>query len=104
MYIVSNNKKINVIIANTFFKRLKGIMYKKNIDYILCFPRCNSIHTFFMKEDIDIIMINKNNLIVYYQKGVKRNKIIIKKEAYHTIELPHNSLNNIHIHDKLIIN
>lgn len=39
-----------------FLCRLKGFMFTKNIDKALLFDRCNSIHTFFMKENIDVIM------------------------------------------------
>ena len=104
MKIVINDQEFNVGVANTFKKRLFGLMGKKNIKTGLFFPKTRSIHTFFMKEAIDVIMIDKDNTIIYYQKNLPKNKIIIKKKAYHTIELPHNSLNNIKIHDKLVIN
>ena len=55
--------KINIIEAKTFKQRLLGLMFKKNIDYALLFKRCNSIHTFFMKEKIDVVMTDKNNFI-----------------------------------------
>lgn len=103
MKIIVNKQEFNVDIANTFFKKFLGLMGKKNISKGIFFPKTNSIHTFFMRDEIDVIMIDKKNTVVYYQKNVKRNKIIIKKEAYHTIELPKNSLNNININDKLII-
>ncbi len=104
MKIIINKDEFNVDIANTFKKRLFGLMGKKNITKGLYFPKTRSIHTFFMKEDIDIIMIDKNNKVVYFKKNLSKNKIVIKKKAYHTIELPSNSLNNININDKLIIN
>ena len=103
MKIRINNQEFNVLVANSFFKKLFGFMNKKNITQGMFFPKTSSIHTFFMKENIDIIMINKNNKVIYYQKNVPKNKIIIKKRAYHTIELPNNSLNNISINDKLTI-
>ena len=103
MEIIINNQKFNVLVADTFKKKLFGLMGKKNIKTGMFFPKTKSIHTFFMKETIDIIMIDKNNNVVYYQKNVPKRKIIIKKEAYHTIELPRNSLNNINVHDKLTI-
>ena len=46
-----------------------------------------------MKDNIYVIMINKENKIIYYQSNVKRSKIIIKKEAHDTIELPKNTIN-----------
>ena len=103
MEILINDQKFNLDIANTFTKRLIGLMGKRNINKGIFFPKTRSIHTFFMKDYIDIIMINKNYKIVYFKKNLKKNKIIIKKEAYHTIELPKDSINNIKIGDKLTI-
>ena len=94
MEIQINNQKINVDVADTFFKKLKGLMGKKNIQRGLIFPRTSSIHTFFMKENIDIIMLDKNKKIIYIKRNLKKNKIIIKKKAYYTIELPFNTIPN----------
>ena len=103
MEIIINDKLFNLETANTFKKRLIGLMGKKNIRKGIFFPKTNSIHTFFMKEEIDIIMINKKNEVIYYKKNFKKNRIIIKKEAYNTIELPKNSIINLKIGDKLTI-
>ena len=66
-------------------------MFKKNINNALLFNKCNSIHTFFMKENIDVIMCDKDNNILYYYKNLGKNKIIWpKKKVYKTIELPVN--------------
>ena len=92
MYIIHNDKKINVVIANTFFKRLKGFMFKKNIDYCIYFPRCNSIHTFFMKENIDVVMTDKDNKILKIEKNVAKNKFVSCKKASNTYEFPSNSV------------
>lgn len=103
MKIIINKQEFNVDIADTFKKRFFGLMGKKNIKTGLFFPKTKSIHTFFMKENIDIIMIDKNNKIIYFKKNLAKNRIIIKKKAYHTIELPNSSLSNISINDKLTI-
>ena len=76
MYIVINNKKINVIEASTFKQRLYGLMGKTNIDYAMLFEKCNSIHTFFMKENIDIIGLDPNNKVIYKYENLSKNKII----------------------------
>ena len=47
MEIIVENKKIKLEKANTFLKRLKGFMFKKNINYCLLL-KTNSIHTFFI--------------------------------------------------------
>ncbi len=103
MEIIVNNQHFNLEIANTFKKRFLGLMGKKEIKVGMFFPHTNSIHTFFMQDAIDIIMLDKNNYVIYYEKNLPKNRIIIKKKAYHTIELPKNSLNNININDQVII-
>ncbi|MBQ2872480.1 MAG: DUF192 domain-containing protein [Bacilli bacterium] len=66
-------------------------MLKKKIDYALLFNNCNSIHTFFMKKNIDVIMCDKNNVILYYYNDLAKNRIILpKKNVNKTIELPVN--------------
>lgn len=93
MYIEKNNIKIKVFILKNIIKRFIGFMFKKDIDYALCFPRCNSIHTFFMKENIDVYMTDKNNKIIYIYKNLKKNRIILpKRNVYNTYEFPINTI------------
>ena len=103
MRIIIDNKLFNLKKADNFFIRFIGLMLKKDIKEGLFFPKCNSIHTFFMKESIDIIMTDKDYKVVFFQKGFRKNKIVYKKEAYHTIELPSNSINNLTLGETLII-
>lgn len=91
MYIIKNNIKLEIKVCNNFFNRLMGFMLKKNITCGLCFPKCNSIHTFFMFKPIDVIMTDKNYNILYIYTNLKPNKIILpKKNVYYTFELPIN--------------
>ncbi|MDD6878685.1 MAG: DUF192 domain-containing protein [bacterium] len=92
MYIVIDNRKIKLLYADTFIKKLIGLTFKKNINYCLRF-RCNGIHTFFMKENIDVILTDKNNNILYTYKDLSKNRIIFpKKKVYYTYELPKNTI------------
>ncbi len=101
MKLIYQNKKIDIYECKTFFRRLKGFMGKKNINYAICFNRCNSIHTFFMKENIDVIMCDKDNNILYFYKNLPKNKIILpKKNVYKVIETPNNYF-NIKINTKI---
>jgi len=101
MYILKDNIKLKLKICNNFFNRFIGLMFKKDFNYGLCFPKCNSIHTFFMKEEIDVIMTDKNYNILYVFKNFKPNKIILpKKNIYYTFELPINKF-NFKINEKL---
>lgn len=81
--------KLKIIRCTTMKSRLIGFMGARKIDKILCFPKCNSVHTFFMKSNIDIYMTDKNNKILFIFKNVKKNKIILpKKGVYYTYETP----------------
>ena len=83
------NKEIELKECINFYDRLKGFMFTKRIDKALLFNHCSSIHTFFMKTNIDVIMCNKNNKILYYYHNLEKNKIILpKRYVYKTIELP----------------
>lgn len=97
MNLLINNNIIEVLYANNFKLRLIGLMFKKNINKGIFFPQCNNIHTFFMKEDIDIIMLDKNYKIIYLFPHFSKNKILYKKDAKHTIELPKSTIKNLNI-------
>ena len=79
--LIYNNKELNLKECKSFFSRFKGFMFKKNINSSLLFDHCNSVHTFFMRENIDIIMCNNDNIILYYYKNVGKNKIILPKKG-----------------------
>ena len=63
----TTNELINIKIryADTYFKRFKGLMGKKDIDFglLFCNLKDSSIHTHFMRFDIDIYFLDKENYI-----------------------------------------
>lgn len=66
-------------------------MFKNEINNVLCFPKCNSVHTFFMKLPIDIIMLDKNKKVINIINSIKPYKIIFpKKNVYYILEFPKN--------------
>lgn len=86
-------KNVEIKVADTYFKRLVGLMFKKNINYGLLFKKCKSIHTFFMLESIDIVAADINDNIIKEYKNVKPWKIIIMPKGTKNIyELPKNTL------------
>ncbi len=94
MKLIYQNKKIKLKECKSFFERLKGFMFKKNIDIALLFNHCNSIHTFFMYKNIDVIMCDKDNNILFYYKDLGKNKIIFpKKNVTKVYETPANYFN-----------
>lgn len=81
-------------------------MGKTNIDYGILFPKCNSIHTFFMKENIDIVGLDENNEVIYKYESLPKNKIIkINNERKKTsiLELPEYASSKIKVGTILIL-
>ena len=98
-----NKEEIELIECKTFFSRLRGFMFNKDINHALLFNKCNSIHTFFMKKNIDVIMCGHDNVILRYYHNLGKNKIILpQKNVYKTIELPVGYF-NIKLGDKIIM-
>ena len=94
MKIIYHNKELEGKECKTFKTRLKGFMFQKNIKTFLYFNHCNSIHTFFMKENIDVLLCNKENKILYLYKNLSPNKMILpKKNVTKVYELPTNYFN-----------
>jgi hypothetical protein len=55
-----------MIIANHMFDRMKGLMFSEKLpdcDGFLISP-CNSIHTFFMLYNLDVLFLDKNFNVV----------------------------------------
>lgn len=97
---------MNVIIAKTFKDKLLGLMFKKNINYVLLIKNCKSVHTFFMLENIDILLLDQDNRILEINRNIKPNKIIIFKNKKRTniLELPNNSSINLKVNDIIDFN
>ena len=102
MKVIVNNNEIVLEIADNFFKKLSGFMFQKKITKAIRF-KTNSIHTFFMKTNIDVVMTTKDNKILYIYKNLPKNKIIIHRNVYYTYEFPSNFINNLKVHDTLKI-
>jgi len=103
MKLCYDKKSIELYECKSFYSRLMGFMFKKNIKHALLFDKCNSIHTFFMKENIDVIMCNKDNTILYYYQNLGKNKVILpKRKVSKVIETPSNYF-NIKINEKITI-
>ena len=106
MYLNTNKNKYEIIMATTFFKRLFGLMGQKDINYGMLFPKCNSIHTFFMKENIDIVGLDENFEVIYKYENLPPNKIIkIKNDRKKTsiLELPKHASQKIKVGTIIIL-
>ena len=97
---------MKVVIAESFKDKLFGLMNKKNIDYGLLIKNCKSIHTFFMLEPIDVLLLDKDNKILSIKRNVTPNKIVIfsNKKRTNILELPSNSSTYLKINEVIDLN
>lgn len=97
---------MKIKIAKSFKDKLIGLMFKRNINYGLLIKKCKSIHTFFMLENIDILLLDQNSKILNIKRNIKPNKIIIfnNKKRTNILELPSNSSLNYKVNDIIDLN
>jgi uncharacterized membrane protein (UPF0127 family) len=84
-----------VILANTLFKRIKGLLGRKEFypPEALILEPCNSIHTFFMKFPIDVVFLNKQNIVIKTLSFLKPWRLSgIYFTSFRCIELPAGTL------------
>lgn len=99
---MDSKRKIKVKYANSFCRRLIGLMGKRDIDFALLF--CNmkdsSIHTHFMRFAIDVYFIDENK-IIFEKATLKPWKFYRpKKQAKYILETKKDYL-NLKIGEKL---
>ncbi len=68
---IINEKILTIEIADTFLKRLRGLMFRRRLEssHGLLITPCNSIHMMFMFFKIDAVYLDKNFVI----KKIVRN-------------------------------
>ena len=103
MKLVFKNKELELRECRSFWSRLLGFMFKKNINNALLFNKCDSIHTFFMKENIDVIMCDNYNTILFFYKNLPKNKIIWPKKGVKKVFETPREYFDIEIGKKMII-
>jgi hypothetical protein len=90
----------NVMVANTYFKRLKGLMFTKELSNqsALHIIPCNEIHTFNMRYSIDVLYLDKNNNILAIEEEMKPGKIGKRvNNAQSVVELPSGKVKRVNV-------
>ncbi len=89
--VFANNLKMN----NTYFSRLIGLMFKKNLPAgsgIILKP-CTQIHTCFMRFNIDVIFLDDNLKVLHVIENMRPWRISpLFLKARYTVELPAGTL------------
>ena len=102
IYNSSQNNLIaaDVRVARNFFSRSIGLISKKILsdNEALIIKPCCSIHTLFMKFDIDVLFVNNKNEIIALYERVKPWRILpIHWNSSYVIELAPGSISNKNI-------
>ncbi len=76
---IVNNKVIldKIIMADTYTKRLQGLLGRKELqegEGMMIVP-CNSIHSFRMKFSIDVLFVDRDNVVVKVLRDFKPGRM-----------------------------
>ena len=87
--IIDNKKYKDVYVAESFFERFKGLMFvPEEKSFIILIKNCNSIHTCFMKFNIDVFCLDKEFKVVKIYKNLKPFRFILPvKNCCHILEV-----------------
>jgi uncharacterized protein len=81
----------HMIKATTFFKRLKGLMFTKELpqdDGLLIQP-CQGVHTFFMRYSIDVLHLDSQGQVVGIEANLQPGRIgKVFPQSNSVVELP----------------
>lgn len=76
--------------ANNFFSKLFGLTVRKKLNDKEGFliENCSSIHTFWMRYSIDVIFLDKKNLVLAIYHNIKPFRVTpFIRNAYYALEL-----------------
>ncbi|NLX63743.1 MAG: DUF192 domain-containing protein [Clostridiaceae bacterium] len=98
VYLKQTGRAVPVRIADTFGKRFMGLMGRNVGEYGLLLSPCNAVHTFFMRYDLDVIFLNKDNRIISIKRSIKPFSFVAPvPKAGKVLELP----SSLHATDSL---
>ena len=105
----NQTKKITIsnqaALASTFIDRMYGLLNSRSPRFLIIRTHLG-IHTFFMKYPIDVMLLDKNNRVVSFRKGLVPFRLFFYNPTYSTVvEMPKGTLQKYHvcINDKILI-
>ncbi len=100
-----NKKKLNITEVTSFWNRFKTLKFDlKPLKEVILFSNKKYLSTYLFCQKVDVVMTDKNNIILYIYMNLKSEKIIhYKRKVYNVYILPSKSCSNLKIGDKLHI-
>lgn len=94
----------NIIISDNYFKRLKGLMFKKDFRGGMLFKNLkygSDIHTHFMRFPIDVYFIDENDLVYEITSLEPWKSYKPTKKAKYILEYKKSSKKRFKVNDKI---
>ena len=87
--LIDNKEYKDVCVAESFFERFKGLMFTpEEKSFNLLIKNCNSVHTCFMKFNIDVFCLDKNFKVVKEYKNMKPFRFLLPvNNTCHILEI-----------------
>ena len=104
---LSQNKTLTKTakVATSFSDRLLGLLNPHNPRYLI-FKTHFGIHTFFMNESIDVLLLDNEHRVIKAEENLKPFKLFLYHPQFSTvIEMPKGTIqkNHLRINDKISI-
>ena len=93
-------------IARDPISRFLGLMGKTKVvaGTGVLFPKCNSIHTFFMRMPIDVVFIDDKGVVKEVIDGLKAWRMLLpRSKVRHTLELGSGHAKNLGIKTGVVL-
>ncbi|MCC7553002.1 MAG: DUF192 domain-containing protein [Methanobacteriaceae archaeon] len=109
LYNKTKNLNLEIKCADTFFKKFKGLMFKKNMKIALLIKLnsknkyTSSIHSCFMRKTIELYFIDENNKIFEIAILKPWRFYIPKKEAKYVLEIKKNFISDLELNDEILL-
>ena len=96
----------NILVSDNYFKRLKGLMFKKNFKGGMIFKNLkygSNIHTHFMRFAIDVYFIDENDSVYEIASLEPWKSYKPSKKAKYILEYKKSSKKRFKVNDKILI-
>lgn len=94
----------NIIMADTYTKRLQGLLGRKGLEDkegMMIVP-CNSIHTYRMKFSIDVLFVDRDNVVVKVLRDFKPGRMgPLVFKSHFVMEAEAGAFKDVNVGDKL---
>lgn len=93
-----------VRVADSYFARLRGLMGKRDIRTGLLLRPCAQVHTYFMKEPIDVVYLDRKGRVLSVETAMEPGRVgFYIHGANAVLELPANRWATFHCSDLVYV-